>query len=115
MAILCGMDFLKGLPTVWDETRGLAGEVGKYVVEARRHGKNWYLAAITDRNARELPVPLSFLGAGNWKAALWEDASDSDQNAEHLVRREETVCPSDTLQMKLAPSGGTVAIFSPAK
>ena len=112
---LCGMDFLKGLPTVWDETRGLAGEVGKYVVEARRHGKNWYLAAITDRNARELPVPLSFLGAGNWKAALWEDASDSDQNAEHLVSREETVCPSDTLQMKLAPSGGTVAIFSPAK
>jgi len=49
------MDFLKGLPTVWDETRGLAGEVGQYVVEVRRHGTNWYLAAITDRNARELP------------------------------------------------------------
>ena len=64
---LLGMDFLKGLPTVWDETRGLAGEVGKYVVEARRNGKNWYLAAISDRNARELPVPLKFLGKGDWK------------------------------------------------
>jgi len=110
---LLGMDFLKGLPTVWDETHGLAGEVGKYVVEARRNGKNWYLAAVSDRNGRELPVELKFLGAGTWKAILWEDASDSDQNAEHLVRSEKTARPSDTLQLKLAPSGGMVAIFSP--
>ena len=112
---LLGMDFLSGLPTVWDETRGLAGEVGKYVVEARRHGKNWYLAAITDRNARELPVPLSFLGEGDWKVALWEDAPDSGENAEHMVKNEKTVRRSDTLQLKLAASGGTVAIFSPAE
>jgi len=112
---LLGMDFLKGLPTVWDETRGLAGEVGQYVVEARRHGKNWYLAAISDRNGRELSVPLKFLGAGNWKATLWEDAPDAGQNAEHMVWEEKTVRPSDTLQLKLAPSGGTVAIFSPSE
>jgi len=112
---LLGMDFLKGLPTVWDETRGLAGEVGKFVVEVRRNGKNWYLAAISDRSARELPTPLKFLGKGKWKVTLWEDAPDSDQNAEHLVKDEKTVRPSDTLQLRLAPSGGTVAIFSPAK
>jgi alpha-glucosidase len=111
---LLGMDFLKGLPTVWDETRGLSGEVGKYVVEARRHGKNWYLAAISDRNARELPVPLTFLGDGQWKVALWQDASDADQNAEHMVKNEKTVRHTDSLQLKLAPSGGTVAIFTPA-
>jgi alpha-glucosidase len=112
---LLGMDFLKGLPTVWDETRGLAGEVGKYVVEVRRNGKNWYLAAITDRTARELPVPLKFLGKGNWKVSLWEDAPDSGENAEHMVKNEKTVHATDTLQLKLAPSGGTVAIFSPGK
>jgi alpha-glucosidase len=112
---LPGMDFLKGLPTVWDETRGLAGEVGQYVVEVRRNGKNWYLAAITDRNARELPVPLKFLGKGEWKVSLWEDAPDSGENAEHLVKNEKTVRPSDTLQLKLAASGGTVAIFTPGK
>jgi alpha-glucosidase len=112
---LLGMDFLKGLPTVWDETRGLAGEVGQYVVEARRSGKNWYLAAITDRNARELPVPLKFLGTGDWKVTLWEDAPDADQNPGNLVKNEKTVRSSDTLQLKLAPSGGTVAILSPAK
>ena len=112
---LLGMDFLKGLPTVWDETRGLAGEVGQYVVEVRRHGQNWYLAAITDRNPRELPVPLKFLGKGDWKVTLWEDAPDAGENAEHLVRNERTARASDTLQLKLAPSGGTVAIFTPGK
>jgi alpha-glucosidase len=112
---LLGMDFLKGLPTVWDETRGLAGEVGKYVVEARRNGKNWYMAAITDRTARELPVPLKFLGKGDWKVSLWEDAPDAGENAEHLVKNEKTVRATDTLQLKLAASGGTVAIFSPGK
>ena len=61
MAVLSQV-FLKGLPTVWDETRGLAGEAGRYVVEVRCLGKNWHLAAITDRNARELPGPLKFLG-----------------------------------------------------
>jgi len=112
---LPGMDFLKGLPTVWDETHGLAGEVGKYVAEVRRNGKSWYLAAISDRNGKELPVPLKFLGKGNWKVRLWEDAPDAGENAERLVENEKTVRPSDTLQLKLAPSGGMVAIFSPAK
>jgi alpha-glucosidase len=109
------MDFLKGLPTVWDETRGLAGDVGKFVVEVRRSGKTWYLAAITDSSAREWPVPLQFLGAGNWKVVLWEDAPDSGQNAEHLVKEEKTVRTAETLQLKLAPSGGAVAIFSPVR
>ena len=112
---LPGMDFLKGLPTVWDETRGLAGEVGKLVVEARRNGKNWYLAAIAGSDARELTLPLKFLGKGNWKVTLWEDAPDSGQNAEHIVKSEKTLHASDTLPLKLAPSGGMVAIFSPAK
>ena len=85
------------------------------MVEVRRNNQNWYLAAITDRNARELPVPLKFLGAGNWKVTLWEDAPDSGQNAEHVVKNERIVHASDTLQLKLAPAGGSVAIFSPAQ
>jgi alpha-glucosidase len=112
---LLGMDFLKGLPTVWDETRGLDGKVGEYVVEARRNGKNWYMGAISNSTARDLTVPLKFLGSGTWKAALWEDAPDAGQNAEHMVKNEKTVRSTDMLQLKLAPSGGTVAIFSPGK
>ena len=110
-----GMDFLKGLPTTWDETRGLSGEVGQYVVEARRHGSSWYLAAIADRDGRALTVPLSFLARGNWKVRLWEDAPDSADHPEHLASSERTVSSSDALAVKLAPSGGMVAILSPAE
>jgi alpha-glucosidase len=109
-----GMDFLKGLPTVWDETHGLAGEVGQYIVEARRNGDTWYLAAVSNSQPRQLSVPLSFLGKGAWKVTLWQDAPDSDVNAEHLVKDEKTVRSTATLPLKLAPSGGMVAIFSPA-
>jgi alpha-glucosidase len=112
---LPGMDFLKGLPTVWDETHGLDGEVGKYVVEARRHGKNWYLAAIADRNGRELSVPLKFLGKGKWKVTLWEDAPDAAENPAGVVKSVKALGPLDTLSLKLAPSGGMVAIISPAE
>ena len=109
-----GMDFLKALPTVWDETRGLDGEVGQYIVEARRNGNKWYLAAVSNSDPRQLPLPLSFLGKGAWKVTLWQDAPDSDVNAEHLVKVEKTMRSTDTLDLKLAPAGGTVAIFSPA-
>ena len=110
-----GMDFLKGLPTVWDETRGLAGEVGKYVLEARRHGKQWYVAAISNQDSRVLPLPLKFLGPGEWKMTIWEDAPDSNQQPEHLIKEEKTVRSSNVLQLRLADSGGAVAIFSAAK
>ena len=62
-----------------------------------------------------MPLPLKFLGKGDWKVTLWRDAPDSGQNVEDIVRNKETVGPADTLRLKLAPSGGTVAIFSPAK
>ncbi len=110
-----GMDFLKALPTTWDETHGLDGEVGQYVVEARRHGSSWYLAAVADRNGRDLTVPLNFLSKGKWKVRLWQDASDSADHPEHIESSEKVVSSSEALTLKLAPSGGMVAILSPSE
>lgn len=106
------MAFLKALPTTWDETRGLGGEVGQYAVEARRHGESWYLAAITDRTERDVPVPLNFLGPGKWKVRIWQDAPDSAEHPEHVAMSEKEVSSADALALKLAPSGGMVAILS---
>ncbi|NWG14131.1 MAG: glycoside hydrolase family 97 C-terminal domain-containing protein [Acidobacteria bacterium] len=43
-----GTDFVIAAPTTWDETRGLAGEVGQFVAVARRHGSEWWIGAMTD-------------------------------------------------------------------
>jgi len=50
------MDFLKALPTTWDETRYIDGYPGKYVVLARRHGNDWYVAGLS---AEKQPLPLT--------------------------------------------------------
>ena len=108
-----GADFLRMVPTVWEQTRVLDGAVGEHLVEARQAGDNWFLGAMTDSTARVIPVKLDFLGAGRWKMQLWRDADDSGLNAEHLTVEEREVFPGDTLPLKLAPAGGAVARFQP--
>jgi alpha-glucosidase len=105
-----GADFLKIVPTVWEQTRVLDGAVGEHMVEVRQAGDNWFLGAMTVTE-RKLPVKLDFLGSGRWKMQLWRDADDSGVNAEHLTVEEREVSPGDTLTLKLAPAGGAVARF----
>ena len=50
------LDFLKQLPTTWDETRFIDGYPGRYVVLARRHGNQWYVAGL---NALSQPLILA--------------------------------------------------------
>jgi alpha-glucosidase len=108
-----GLDFLKVVPTVWDDTRVLDAAVGEHVVIARRHGKRWFLGALTDRNARDIPVKLDFLGQGSWTLRLWKDAPDSGTVGEHLAVEQRTVTPADELTLHLARAGGAVASFEP--
>ena len=64
------LDFLKRLPTTWDETRYLDGYPGRYVVMARRHGDNWYVAGL---NGTESPITLEL------------NLSDLFTSSDHLV------------------------------
>lgn len=109
-----GLDFLKIVPTVWDNTRVLDGAVGEHLVIVRRNGSRWFLGALTDRNARDIPVKLDFLGRGPWLLKLWKDAPDSDTVGEHLVTELRAVTAADVLTLHLARAGGAVASFEPA-
>ncbi len=106
-----GAEFLKIVPTVWDETRVLDGAVGEHLVIARQSGDDWYLGAMTNKEPREIPVKLDFLDGGQWKLRLWQDAEDSGENAEHLSVDEQSVSAGDTITLKLAPAGGCVGHF----
>jgi alpha-glucosidase len=110
-----GVDFLKNIPTVWDDTRVLDGAMGEHLVIARRSGDKWYLGALTDANAHDISVKLDFLGKGSWKAKIWKDAPDSDAAAEHLVTEERTVDAAGMLNLHLARSGGAVVKFQMTK
>jgi alpha-glucosidase len=109
-----GVEFLRQVPTTWDETRVLAGAVGEYVVVARRSGPRWFLGAMTGEEGRALEVPLGFLGAGEWTARTWADAPDAYAHPEKAVVESRAVKVTDTLTLTLAPAGGQAALFEPA-
>ena len=104
-----GADFLKIVPTVWDDTRVLDGVVGEHIVIARKSGDDWFFGALTNSEPRELTIKLDFLGSGSWKLRLWKDGANASENAEHLATEERTVEQGDTLSLRLAPAGGCVA------
>ena len=106
-------DFISAVPTVWDETVGVAGEIDAFAAVARRKGTDWWLGAITNWDRRELELSTTFLKSGEWKVEAFEDAPDADVNAEHYVRREFTVKAGEKLKVKLAPGGGFAARITP--
>jgi alpha-glucosidase len=106
-----GYDFIKLVPTVWDETRYVGGDIDSHVVVARRKGKDWYVGAMGNEQAREVSVPLSFLGAGKFVARVWEDGATPTS----LNVSEKTVMSGDSLTLKLAASGGGAVRLVPAR
>jgi alpha-glucosidase len=104
--------FMAKVPTVWDETVGLAGDVDRYAVAARRKGDVWYVAAIGSWDPQALEIDLSFLGAGEWTAEIFEDGLNADRAPQDYVRRTAKVKAGDKLPVRLAPGGGFTARFA---
>lgn len=111
-----GFEFIQQVPTTWDETRILRGQIGDYIVTARRKGEQWYLGAMTDWTARELEINLDFLNPGKtYQATRFSDASDADVDPNHLENSSSVVQSNESLQLKLAKGGGQAIVFSPLK
>jgi alpha-glucosidase len=107
-----GFEFLQMVPTWWDETRVLAGKIGEVLVTARRKGPVWYVGAISCGRPRDLQLPLSFLGPGQYKARIWQDAPDSDSQPNHLATENLDVSVTSSLPVHCSVDGGFVARFS---
>ena len=110
--------FIVDVPTDWEESIALAGEVGDYVVIARkeRGGDDWYLGAITDEEARTFDVPLTFLDAGKpYMAEIYRDSEDAhwDSNPYGIEIDARTLNSENTLELRLAAGGGAAIRFRP--
>lgn len=105
--------FLKAVPATWDETRVVNGVPTQFITIARRKGSEWYVGSITDWNPREIEVPLTFLGGGNFKADIWADAPDAATNAKSTTQQSQAVTSQSVLKLKLAPGGGAAIRITP--
>ncbi|MBR0192064.1 MAG: glycoside hydrolase family 97 protein [Thermoguttaceae bacterium] len=107
-----GIGILQDLPTVWDETTALDGAIGEFFVQARRTGTTFYAAAITDTNARQYRLPLTFLAPGKtYSALIVRDVPESAEEAEKVETETLDVTAETTLTIEMVRNGGWVARF----
>jgi alpha-glucosidase len=105
-------DFIAKIPTTFDETIALDGEVGKFVVMARRKANTWYLGAITNWGSREVTIDFSFLEKGKkYEAEIFSDGINADKAATDYKKEIITVDSTTKLKYHLASGGGLAAII----
>jgi alpha-glucosidase len=108
------LDFLSRVPAVWDETKVLTAEVAKYILIARKSGVEWYLAAMTNWEARELTVDFSFLKGEALTLESYQDGINADRCGIDYKKTIRRISPQDKLKIKLAPGGGWAARIFPS-
>ncbi|MCK0204329.1 glycoside hydrolase family 97 protein [Ornithobacterium rhinotracheale] len=112
--------FIKDVPADWDDTIILAAEPGDYIHTARKaKGKNeWYVGGITDENARDYTVNLSFLDKGKkYEATIYEDGKNADyeKNPQSYHIYKKVVTNKSKIKIKMARSGGYAISLKPIK
>lgn len=109
------LEWFDACPTTWDETRAIAGELGEYVVIARRKGRIWFLGALTNEMERRLDLDLGFLGAGKWTAVRYKDGDLArPANRTKVTIERLAVDAGSHLSLQLNASGGQAIRFEPA-
>lgn len=93
---------IAGIPTVWDETVVLQGEVGEYVVVARRSGKDWYIGGITNWTSRDVTLDLSDYRFDHF--LLFQDGANAHRKGSDYKLVTLPFMPTYTIHM--APGGG---------
>lgn len=108
-----GFEFLRWVPTTWDESRVIDGYPGKYVLMARRKGNEWYVGGMNDEQTRNLKLSLSFLGAGQWRMDAFTDGERCQEVPEQIRRLRGVVTSAETLDIVMATGGGCAIRFVP--
>ncbi len=108
--------FIVDVPTDWEESIAVAGEVGEFVVFARqqRGAQDWYLGAVSDEQERDLEIPLDFLEKGrSYTAHIYRDGDGADweSNPYPIVIEKKKVSSADVMSLWLAPGGGAAVRF----
>lgn len=100
------LEFIAAIPTVWDETITLDGKMGEYIVTARRKGNVWYIGGMTNWDARDLKIDLSFLGEKARIATLFKDGVNAHRNGTDYKKESVQLKGEKELNIRLAPGGG---------
>lgn len=98
------MEYMKHVPTVWDETRFIDGYPGKYCVLARRHGDKWYVAAV-NATKEPLKLDLSLPMLAGQEVDFYYDQKDLTPGLKKMSVKE-----NGKVSLEIASNGGAVFV-----
>ena len=106
------LDFWKHCPTVWDESKALQGEIGEFVVQARRSGDDWFVGAMTGLQARDITINTAdFLQKGKkYRVEMYNDDPMLNTRTK-VVSTVQTLKAGKVMKLHLQPSGGAALRF----
>ena len=97
------IDFMRQVPTTWDETRFIDGYPGKYIVMARRKAARWYIIAMNaEPTAKKLSIDLSAFFPKNTPLAYLHDGLDGKTPAKTTMNTDKKGCVSVTVKPQCA-------------
>ena len=107
------IEWFENLETTFDDTKVLSGYPGRNITMARRKGDTWFLAAMTNNDARREEIPLDFLPEGSaWLAQVYTD--DPTMDTATTVRcATYAVTPATIMKLDLEPKGGAAVRLTP--
>ena len=109
------LEFWDKIPTTWDETKVLQGEVGQYITTARRSGEDWFVGTMTNNDARAVKLSLNFLTKGKKYIAKIYSDDPTVATATKVKVESKKVNASTVLTVSLLPSGGQAIWITPEK
>ncbi|MBB6463289.1 glycoside hydrolase family 97 protein [Flammeovirga kamogawensis] len=103
--------FIREVPTDWEESKVLTADIGEYVAVARKDRKSndWYIGAITNEEKRALEIPIDFLEDGKeYIAEIYADGTNASYkvNATDVDIKKVKIRNGEHLSMHLAEGGG---------
>ena len=106
------LDFWKHCPTVWNESKALQGEIGEFVVQARRSGDDWFVGAMTGLQARDITINTAdFLQKGKkYRVEMYNDAPMLNTRTK-VASTVQTLKAGKVIKLHLQPSGGAALRF----
>lgn len=103
-------EFIRTVPTTWERSLPLLGEIGKYFVIARQGlgEMNWYIGGTTNEEAHRVRLTLDFLDIGEYEATIYRDADSAHyrDNQLAIIIEHKKVTRTDFLDLWMAPGGG---------
>jgi len=106
-----GFDFLKNVPSTWDETRVPFAIPARWAAIARRNKNDWWIGVINSSTPHDTTLALNFLPPGQYEASIYSDAADVKEDPNHLTHTTRMVQRTDGIPISLSAGGGEAILL----